>query len=80
MKSENYQIKMSQKYSYSTKIIITIAEHEIEKNKPTKKILVHNFKVPLLLLTMVPLKSKHIIPLLLLVYIATSALSQSIAK
>ena len=37
MKSENYQIKMSQKYSYSTKIIITIAEHEIEKNKPTKK-------------------------------------------
>ena len=71
---------MSQKYSYSTKIIITIAEHEIEKNKPTKKILVHNFKVPLLLLTMVPLKSKHIIPLLLLVYIATSALSQSIAK
>ena len=71
---------MSQKYSYSTKIIITIAEHEIEKNKPTKKILVHNFKVPLLLLTMVPLKSKHKIPLLLLVYIATSALSQSIAK
>ena len=55
---------MSKKYSYSTKIIITIAEHEIEKNKPTKKILVHNFKVPLLLLTMVPLKSKHIIPLL----------------
>lgn len=73
---------MSKKYSYSTKKIITIAEHKIEeKNKPTKKkILVQNFKVPLLLLTMVPLKSKHIIPLLLLVYIATSALSQSIAK
>ena len=66
MKSENYQIKMSKKYSYSTKKIITIAEHKIEeKNKPTKKkILVQNFKVPLLLLTMVPLKSKHIIPLL----------------
>ena len=57
---------MSKKYSYSTKKIITIAEHKIEeKNKPTKKkILVQNFKVPLLLLTMVPLKSKHIIPLL----------------